>query len=158
MRFHSVNHHKSSGIEQLASDLSALEYIIYFKKRNPKVFNCIVIGFIVIMLLCAFLLLRPRIKNYLLNNPSETIRQTESVPISLNSSTVVEQNVLTLNVTVHVPMEKLVLMFEYFNDDEEIILTEYTEFNDLPTGTYDLTVNTNSNIDLFSHVVRTSVI
>ena len=36
MQFRSYNHHKSSGIERFASNLSAIEYIIGFKKRNPR--------------------------------------------------------------------------------------------------------------------------
>lgn len=36
MRFRSYNYHSSSSIERFASNLSAIEYIIGFKKRHPR--------------------------------------------------------------------------------------------------------------------------
>lgn len=58
MRFNSINHHKSSELEKLASNLSAIEYIIGFRKRNKTIFNALVaVSIIAILVFLAFYML-----------------------------------------------------------------------------------------------------
>lgn len=57
MKFRSYNYHKSSTIEKWASNLSAIEFIVGFRKRNKVVFNVLATLLVggVLALLLAFI-------------------------------------------------------------------------------------------------------